>query len=81
MIKKFHNVIDVIEFVLQLSAEIGDSNPFEELNRPGRYSEEERTIRNALMDKCFEVCARQNQNVKCLVQVLFNEALTTQPPA
>jgi len=80
MIKKIHNVIDVIEFVHQLAAEIGEGNPFEELNRPGRYTEEERAIRNDLMDKCFEVCARQNQNIKCLVLVLFNEALTTQPP-
>lgn len=80
MIQKIHNVIDVIEFILQLSAEIGEGNPFEELNRPGRYIEEERSIRSALMDKCFEVCAKQNQNVKCLVLVLFNEALTTQPP-
>jgi len=80
MIKKIHNVIDVIEFVLQLSEEIGEGNPFEELNRPGMYSEEERAIRSKLMDKCVEVCARQNQNIKCLVLVLFNEALATQPP-
>ena len=81
MIQKIHNLIDVIEFILQLTAEIGEGNPFEELNRPGMYNEEERSIRSELMDKCFEVCAKQNQNVKCLVLVLFNEALTIPPPA
>ena len=79
MIQQINNVFDVIEFIQQISAEVKDCNPFEQINTPGMYNEKERVIRSELMEKCYEVCAKQSLNFKCLVLVLFNDALTKQP--
>ena len=78
MIQQINSIYDVIAFIELIADEIKDCNPFEELSRYHRYTAEEAAYRNDLMEQCFQICAAQNQNFKCLAQVLFNEAVTGQ---
>jgi hypothetical protein len=76
MTQDINNIHDVIAFIELIAEEIQDSNPFEEFRNPQRYTPEEVALREDLMEQCFEVCAQQPQNIKYLMLVVFNEALT-----
>lgn len=70
------NIYDVMAFIELIADEIQDGNPFEEFSKNSRYTKDEAALRSRLMDDCIDVCNKQHLNLKCLMLVLFNEALT-----
>jgi hypothetical protein len=81
MIEQINTAQDVVTFIEEIANEIADFNPFEQFrsyknpeNKEHRYTEEEATLRDQLMERCFEVCKGQSQNFICLAIVVFQEA-------
>jgi hypothetical protein len=69
---------------LSLAREIGDYNPFSSFNdyidlatNLPKYTPEEAQLRNNLIDRCFEICAKQDDNFIYLSLVIFEESRDT----
>lgn len=82
MVSQINTMQDVCTFIDHIAKEVQDGNPFEEICRSKMavddnclYTEQEATIRDKLMDRCFEVCTVQHRVVIYLFLVLFEEAL------
>ena len=74
MLPDIKNMLDVMTFIDLITKEVGDGNPFEEINSLHRYTCEAAAVRRQQMDKCFEVCARQTRGFIYLAIVLLEEA-------
>lgn len=72
---------DVVAFIEDVAREIGDYNPFNYFDSyidPAtglrKYTPEQAAQRNALLDRCFEVCGQQHSNFINLSLVVYEEA-------
>ncbi len=81
MIRQINTTQDVITFIEEVAREIADFNPFKGFSNylipdtsQCRYTAEEATLRDKLMEQCFDVCKGQSQNFICLAIVVFQEA-------
>ena len=74
MIHEINTINDVVAFIEVIAEEIKDGNPFEEFRQHQRYKPEEATLRERLMERCFDICKGKSQNFICLAIVVFQEA-------
>jgi len=80
MIQNIDTIDDVVTFIKQIAGEIKDFHPLEDFgryidpvtNRP-RYSEDEATMRNELLNCCFDVCATEDADFFTFLLALFQE--------